>query len=472
MPESSPYDDESDSCAEATIAAVDWNVIASITCKLLEVSDCRWGDQLCGGYNVVRFLHIDDKNSTVLVVRVPYRPEEGWTAQNSKIFASRLSSEVATMQYVRAHTSIPIPRVIHHCVEVDSGGVGSPYMIMTKVDGVTLYSIWDDMEDSKREIVLRQVVDILLELASQRFDKVGMLFQQEGHTDTKNSWYIMPYIGPSTPDDKALSKTFTSVVDYWLAFSNAKLKTVCDRRFGQSTKIFEYNTRWFLRSLIPSLYDPSLDIAGFPLFPGDFHSQNIMIVDADTSPRISAVIDWEFSCTHGTSSFSQYPLFIVDHPAWRDDHPLRQRNIQDQATFTSLMYEAERKKDPTGDLPLSRAFSTCHGVYLFEQCMISDVMYSALFPQLFSHIYGDDEAFSVEYYWALEKGVLKKKAELFQFETDVWKEVFNVLGSEFVSGDMSRTEFRIVVQNHVDRFPEGGLVRNWLAVTSEPYSPY
>ena len=38
-----------------------------------------------------------------------------------------------------------------------------------------LSSIWDDMEDSKREIVLRQVVDILLELASQRFDKIGML---------------------------------------------------------------------------------------------------------------------------------------------------------------------------------------------------------------------------------------------------------------------------------------------------------
>ena len=46
--------------------------------------------------------------------------------------------------------------------------------------------------------------------------------------------------------------------------------------------------------LIPALYDPSLDIAGFSfrLCPGDFHSQNIMIVD--TSPRISVVIDWDF----------------------------------------------------------------------------------------------------------------------------------------------------------------------------------
>ena len=472
MPESSPcHDDKSDPHVETTIAAIDWNAAASTACRLLEVSDCRWGRKDYGGYNVVRFLHMDDENSTVLVVRVPYRPEEGWTANNLKIVASRLSSEVATMKYVSAHTSIPVPRVIHHSVDVDSGGVGSPYMIMTKVDGVPLSSIWDDMEDSKREIVLRQAVDILLELASQRFDKIGMLFQQENSTDPKNSWYIMPYFGPSTPDDTTLSKTFTSAIDYWLAFTNAKLKTIYDTEFGHFNKIFDYSGIWFLRSLIPSLYDPSLDVAGFPLSPGDFQSPNIMIVDADTSPRISAVIDWELSCTEGTSSFSQYPLFLVDHPVWDDDHPLRQRNIRDQATFTSLMREAERKKDPTGDLPLSHAFLTCRGLYLFEQCMISDIMYSVLYPELFSHIHGDGEGFSAEYYRTLQKGILKKKAQQFKVETEVWNEVFNTLGSELVSMDMSRTEFQIVVQNHVDHFPRGGLVRNWLA-TPEPYIPY
>ena len=271
MPEPSPFndshDDESDPRLERTIAAVNWNVVTSIACRLLEVSECRWGSQISGGYNVVRFLHMDDKNRTVLVVRVPYRPEEGWTVKNSKIFAGRLSSEVATMQYVRAHTNIPVPRIIHHNVEVDSGGVGSPYIIMTKVDGVALSSIWDDMEDSKREIVLRQVVDILLELVSQRFDKIGMLIQQESYTDPKKAWHIMPYIGPSTPgpDDttvKALSKTFTSVIDYWLAYANTKLKTIYDTRFGHDNKLYEYGFTWFLRSLIPALYDPSLDKVG------------------------------------------------------------------------------------------------------------------------------------------------------------------------------------------------------------------
>ena len=473
MPESSPFsDDESDPRLETTTAAVNWNAITSIACRLLEVSDCRWGSQLSGGYNIVRFLHMDDKNGTELVVRVPFQPEEGWNAENSKLIASRMSSEVATMQYLSAHTSIPVPRIIHHSVEVDSNGIGSPYIIMTKVEGIALSSIWDDMEDSKREIVLRQVVDILLELASQRFDKIGMLFRQENHTDPTNAWYIVPYIGP--PDETtvhSLSKTFTSVIDYWLDYSNTQLKSIYDTRFGDDAKIFEYSQTWFLRSLIPALYDPSLDIAGFPLSPVDFHSQNIMIVDADTSPRISGVIDWEFSRTHGTSSFAQYPFFIVDHPLWEDDHPIRERNIRDQATFNALMREAERKKDPTGDLPLTHAFERCHGLYLFEQCISSQIMFSVLYPQLFSHIYGEDEDFSSEYYGALtERGFLKKMDQQFAAETEVWKEAFEVLGSELVSNEMSRTEFRVVGENHVDRFPSGGLVRDWLAAPPELYS--
>ena len=106
-----------------------------------------------------------------------------------------------------------------------------------------------------------------------------------------------------------------------------------------------------------SFLRPSLDIEDFPLCPGKFQSQNIMIINADTSPRISAVLNWGFSGAQGTSSFTQYPLLIdrVDRLQWEDDHPIRPRNIQDQATFNSLIREAERKKDPTSDLPLSRA---------------------------------------------------------------------------------------------------------------------
>ena len=49
------------------------------------------------------------------------------------------------------------------------------------------------------EIVLPQVVDILLlELASQRFDKLGMLFQQVTVTPRMHGTLVHRYLVPNT----------------------------------------------------------------------------------------------------------------------------------------------------------------------------------------------------------------------------------------------------------------------------------
>ena len=122
------------------------------------------------------------------------------------------------MRYLTAHTSIPVPRIIHYCTEADGGGVGSPYILMSRVDGVPLSSVWDDMEDAKREIVLRMVVDILLELVSHRVEKIGTIFQRETDDATKREWYVASTV--SSPHDTSVAKaissrTFTSAVDYW-----------------------------------------------------------------------------------------------------------------------------------------------------------------------------------------------------------------------------------------------------------------
>src|ERR1700734_872271 len=201
----SAHSSDSDPKLDATIAKVQWEKLSEIACKLYGVRSARWGEQLSGGYNVVRFLHLaeDSESNTVLVARFPFLPEEGWTDQHSVDVSSRIESEVATMRYVEAHTTIPVPRVIHYCPEADGGGVGSPYILMTKVDGVPLSSVWDDMEDRKRDVVLRQLVDILLELSRQRFDKIGSLFQRGD-----GSWYVGA--SPSSPEESNSRRTVLS----------------------------------------------------------------------------------------------------------------------------------------------------------------------------------------------------------------------------------------------------------------------
>lgn len=103
-------------------------------------------------------------------------------------FAIRISSEVATMRYIVAKTSIPVPRVIYYTVEAHGFGVGSPYMIMTKMDGVSLVSVWNKMENPGREV--KQAVDILFELSYHRFEKVGILFQKQAEDDKEQDWYM------------------------------------------------------------------------------------------------------------------------------------------------------------------------------------------------------------------------------------------------------------------------------------------
>jgi len=61
------------------------------------------------------------------------------------------------------------------------------------VNGVPLSSLWNTMEDQLRDVVLRQVVNIILELAFQRFDMIGAPLRRDGIG--KNAWSIEPMAG-------------------------------------------------------------------------------------------------------------------------------------------------------------------------------------------------------------------------------------------------------------------------------------
>jgi hypothetical protein len=330
--------------------------------------------------------------------------------------------------------------------------------------------VWDDMDDEKRRIILRQVVDILLELWPHRFEKKGALFKRTGcdGNEGKDAWYIessLPFGGPMNTGSRHRLQTtsYAHAADYWLAYANANLRDICEAQFGAPSKLYFYSQAWFMRSLIPSLFDPSIDAHGCPLCPGDFHSQNIMVTDVDTSPSITGIIDWEFSGPDFATSFAQYPFFIIDHPSWKEDHPLRKRNIQDQTTFDKLLLEAERSRDPVSGPPLSRLISDSYPIYLFQQIMQFPMFSNQLYPHFFTYVFGDDEDFSTDYDYALTKGILKKVRERFDKENEAWLEAREILGIDVVGDDPDNNEFKELVLKHLVKFDkEGSVVREWL----------
>ncbi|KAF9067664.1 hypothetical protein BDP27DRAFT_1296029 [Rhodocollybia butyracea] len=465
-PSVSSHSSSVDPRVQTTFDIVNWDELSSLGCTLAQLpqGSCHWGEQLSGGYNLVRFLHLHDDQQTIVVARVPLRSEDAMSEEHFSAISKRIESEVVTMKYVETHTTIPVPHVLQHSVHAEQK-VRSPYILMSKVDGTPLSSVWDDMDDDKRRIVLRQVIDILLELWSRRFDKKGALFNQ-----ADSSLHVQSSSLFADPDDTGtrhrLSTTsYSHAADYWLAYANARIHDIDESDFGSDTKPYMHSQAWFMRSLTPALFDPSIDTYGCPLSPGDFHSQNIMITDADSShPRITAIIDWEFSGPDFVSSFALYPLFIVDHPHWDEDHPLRARNVRDQATFDELILEAERNRSPTDGPQLSSLISKSSGIYLFQQAMCFPGMYPAVYPLFFAHVFGDDEDFSTDYYWALmENGILNRDKQRFDRETEVWLEARKVLGEEAVGRNLTRKEFKELVLKCLERFDDGGGVRRWLA---------
>jgi hypothetical protein len=104
----------------------------------------------------------------------------------------------------------------------------------------------------------------------------------------KKAWHIEPMSfangdGSMIAHRVLSSKTCTSSTDYWIAVANANIDIELNSNFGRGPKASGYAQAWFMRSLIPALYNPSLDAAGFPLSPGDFHSQNIVVTDVESS---------------------------------------------------------------------------------------------------------------------------------------------------------------------------------------------
>ncbi|KAK7050925.1 hypothetical protein VNI00_005037 [Paramarasmius palmivorus] len=314
MSYSSPSSSSICSDDAATLEATDWDVIQRHVSSTLGVASTTWTKTKSGGYNLVRFLHVDGHLD--VVARVPLNHVE-----DPEIAVRNV---VATMQYFHERTNISLPQIL--CYSTSAQVARCPYIVTSKAEGVALAEIWDDMADYKRDEILRQVVQILLEMYSQRFDKIGVLSRGRDGT-----WMIQQP-PPQGPEDHSM--VYHSGTDYWIDYATRRLATILVEA-TDSSAIYEYAHMWWMRSLIPSLYDNSLDGNGFPLMHGDFHLQNIFIVNAETeSPRISSIIDWDDTRTIPTSSFAQPPFFLVDHPLLdpRDEKTqiMMKRNARDR----------------------------------------------------------------------------------------------------------------------------------------------
>jgi hypothetical protein len=203
-------DEESELHTRATtfVAAINWEKLKSLASEIRGMG-CELSDKYSlGQYNLVKRLTFVDGVSWIVRLRLPQLPSVFGTREAMKI-ADCMSIEIATMNYTRLHSDIPVPEVFGYDLSVENT-VGAPYMFITYLHGTIAAELQQAKECGTGVFgspeqdcrFWAQMAKYHVQLASLTFDKIGSLHQDgdnfsigpeietgEGPWDTPQQYY-------------------------------------------------------------------------------------------------------------------------------------------------------------------------------------------------------------------------------------------------------------------------------------------
>ncbi|KAF4555815.1 Phosphotransferase enzyme-like protein 2 [Elsinoe fawcettii] len=109
-------------------------------------------------------------------------------------------SEVATMDYLRKHTSIPVPKVLDWNPD-PSNPIGAEYIIMERVPGVSVLSKWDQMSMAQHTQLVRKVAQFCKQTYDLSFAAYGSIYYSdaalgdEEKIDLGDGFCLGPHVG-------------------------------------------------------------------------------------------------------------------------------------------------------------------------------------------------------------------------------------------------------------------------------------
>ena len=103
----------------------------------------------------------------------------------------KIESDVATTEFVRLTTSIPVP-VIYAFDSNPNNALGFEWMLMEKVKGMPLGDVWDTMDFDAKQSLTRIIAGWMAELSQFKFSKIGSIFMR--YCDSQMEFYIGPLI--------------------------------------------------------------------------------------------------------------------------------------------------------------------------------------------------------------------------------------------------------------------------------------
>ncbi|KAJ7094702.1 hypothetical protein B0H15DRAFT_830573, partial [Mycena belliarum] len=320
-----------------------------------------------GGYHAIIELIVDINAETCkgedsasqrqLVARVDF-PFQALCTDKAIAVPWKLASEVATMQYVKERTAIPIPRIYFYDEDAD-GKVGGAWMLMEYVNGDDLQYHWQTMSRAQKQSICCSIADYWNQLLSLRFDAIGSLHFDDSGEIKVGPLSMMCSLSTTAYDYPSRDKCgpFATTREWIMAEANGDFRYKTRIYMARGSKAEgedrQENRRLFIRdtvswlSELPLLHEP--DTYPTTLCPSDFGMHNVMVSRRDPT-EIVAVIDWE-----GTQTV---PIWNIHRPSF-----FGVAECEEQVELDAMLWEK------VGSLNATWSESMASGRYLRNAAM-------------------------------------------------------------------------------------------------------
>lgn len=312
----------------------------------------------------------------------------------------KTSSEAATLEYVRRHTTIPVARVVAFDPSANNQ-LGFEWILMEKIPGVPLEEFWDGMSLEAKFQITKETAGFIAQLEKLRFPVIGNLYFKDGKKTGRipvandpdfelgemvhMDFFLYNRVqvdGPRGPFPNSAS-WLTALIETEIASLNL-LPPPDHPDFDPEILVLDLCTEKNtilkncdqLLGLLPLVFKSQRSKKEqYVLHHGDLNTGNILI--DPMSLKITGVIDWELVSTYPLWVSKRHPKFMLGqdiklmgsvHPAEieclvpsllpqdrRVDHYWFQRalNIEGMALrshFDYVMRETRKKLSATDEL--------------------------------------------------------------------------------------------------------------------------
>ena len=141
-------------------------VIESIVRRQLNVPDgtfCTVSFLAEGAFNKVYTVQVSSNDRYIMRIPLPVQPH------------LKTMSEVATIDYVRHYTYIPVPAVLKFQA-TSQNELGFEWILMTHISGTQMGDQWRSISSLKKKLIVRNMVSYLAQLFRKRFSYLGNLY--------------------------------------------------------------------------------------------------------------------------------------------------------------------------------------------------------------------------------------------------------------------------------------------------------